>query len=83
MEVSIPSLALGAGAAGVTYFVYLCATKGIPAAWAWAKAKFAAGSAELAKLSGELDSRVTALETDVSALKRSITPASPTAPPQA
>jgi uncharacterized protein YceH (UPF0502 family) len=74
MNVSIPSLLLGAAGVGVGYFVCLWATKGISAAWAWLKAKFAAASAELATLRGELESRVTALETDVAALKKAAPP---------
>jgi hypothetical protein len=41
MNVSFPSLLFGA--AGVVYFLYLSATKGVPAAWNWLKSKAAAG----------------------------------------
>ncbi|MGA7805601.1 hypothetical protein [Bradyrhizobium sp.] len=83
MDVSIPSLALGAGAVGIVYFLYLCATKGVPAAWAWLKAKLASASAEISKLRADLaqlekgavadvTARVAALETDVAGLKKTV-----------
>jgi hypothetical protein len=90
MNVSIPSLLLGGAGFGVAYFLYLSATKGVPAAWKWFTSKLAAGSAELSKLRSDLAQleqgavadvkfRVAALETDVAGLKKS---APPTAPAQ-
>jgi hypothetical protein len=39
MQVSIPSLLLGGAWVGVVYFLYLSATKGLPAGWNWLKSK--------------------------------------------
>jgi hypothetical protein len=86
MNLSIPSLLLGGAGVGVLYFLYLSATKGLPAAWSWLKSKLAAGSAELSKVRSDLaqleqgavahvKARATALESDVSALKKSAAPA--------
>lgn len=41
------SVLTGAAGVGVLYFLYLCATKGVPVAWAWLKAKWTAGKAGL------------------------------------
>lgn len=59
------SIAVGAGGVGLSYFLYLTATKGLPAAIAWAKDKWHAGKADLAMLQAdlhELGSQVTVLE---------------------
>jgi hypothetical protein len=47
-------IALGAAAVCVAYFLYLVATKGLPAALAWVKAKWNAGKADLAALQAEI-----------------------------
>lgn len=52
MDVS--TILVGAGVIGIGYFLYLCATKGLPAAWAWLKAKVTAGKAEITKLETDL-----------------------------
>jgi hypothetical protein len=60
------SIAAGAAGVGVVYFLYLAGTKGLPAALAWAKAKWNAGKADFAALQGDvqgLSGKVTALET--------------------
>ena len=59
------SIAAGAAGVGVVYFLYLAATKGLPAAYAWAKARWNAGTSELASLEADLagaSAKVTALE---------------------
>jgi microcompartment protein CcmL/EutN len=59
------SIAVGAIAVGVIYFLYLAATRGLPAAIAWARAKWSAGKADLVGLQGDvagLGGKVTALE---------------------
>lgn len=48
---TIPGLAIAAG----LYFLYLVATKGLPAALAWVKGKWTSGKAELAKLDDDID----------------------------
>lgn len=48
------SIAAGAAGVGAAYFLYLVATKGLPAALAWAKAKWNAGKADFAALQGDL-----------------------------
>ena len=73
MEISVPSLLLGAAGLLVAYFAYLCITKGIPAAVAWVKAKFSAASADVAKLKADF----AALEAKVSALEAKLLPAAP------
>jgi len=79
MEISLPSLLLGGAGVGVGYFAYLCATKGIPAAWVWLKSKVSAGSAELAQLKADF----AAVEARVAALEARGAPTAPAAPPQA
>lgn len=92
-------IAIGVALAGASYFAYLVATKGLPAAWALAKAKWNAGKAELAKLQGDLATleqgvvadvkeRVAALEAEMSRLKPAPNPvptaaAAPAAAPAA
>jgi cob(I)alamin adenosyltransferase len=59
------SVAAGAGGVGLSYFLYLAATKGLPAAVAWAKEKWNAGKADLETIQAdlhELGSQVTVLE---------------------
>lgn len=88
---SIPSLLLGVAGTGVGYFIYLSATKGLPAGWDWLTSTFAAGSAELAKLRSELvlleqgavaevKARVAALESDIAGLRTITAPAAGVAP---
>ena len=58
------SIAVGAAGVGAAYFLYLAASKGLPAAWAWLKAKWTAGTAELAALKADVlgaNARVDAL----------------------
>jgi hypothetical protein len=82
-SVSIPSLALGVAGAGAVYFATLCATRGVPAAWAWLKSKIAAGGAEISKLRSEFaqlaqgavadaKSAVSAVQSDVASLKTDV-----------
>jgi hypothetical protein len=68
----IVGILTGAVGVGVVYFIYLAATKGLPAAWAWLKAWWTAGAAEL----NAVKARIAALEADVAKLK---TPAAPAA----
>jgi trans-2-enoyl-CoA reductase len=58
------SIAVGAVGVGVAYFLYLAVTKGLPAAWAWLKAKSTAA-----------ESRLASIEADVAALKAAVPPA--------
>jgi hypothetical protein len=51
----ILSIAVGAAGVGLAYFVYLAATKGLPAAVAWVRARWTAGRAELANLGADVD----------------------------
>jgi hypothetical protein len=51
----IVSIAVGAAGVGVVYFAYLAATRGLPAALAWVKAKWNAGKAEIAALEQDID----------------------------
>lgn len=51
---NIVPMAIGAAGVAVAYFTYLAATKGLPAAIAWVKAKWNAGKAELAALEAEI-----------------------------
>ena len=70
------SVAAGAISVGVLYFLYLVATKGLPAAWAWLKTKWNASKAGLATLEtavGETTIRVASLETNVGSLGDSLT----------
>lgn len=55
------SIAVGAFGVGAAYFIYLTATKGLPAAVAFVKAKWNAGKADLAALQGLAD-KVASLE---------------------
>lgn len=62
------SIAIGAIGVGLAYFIYLASTKGLPAAYAWAKAKWNAGKAKAAQLDAGLETltlKVTALEQNV------------------
>jgi len=75
-------LGAGLGIAGVAVavFLYIAATKGLPAAIAWVKAKWTAAKKDLANLKGDLASleqRVVALEQKVAAPAA----AAPAAPP--
>lgn len=65
----IAAAAAGAAGLGVVYFLYLSASKGLPAAWAWVKAKWNAGKADLKGL----EDRVTALESKVVSLAKPAT----------
>lgn len=70
-------LSIAAGAAGVLlcYFLYLVATKGLPAAQAWVKAKWNAGKAGLAVIENdvaEVTTRVGSLETSFGSLSNSV-----------
>lgn len=59
------SIATGAAGVGVVYFLYLCATKGLPVAWAWLVAKWNAGKAGLATVAQDVDAataRIDSLE---------------------
>jgi hypothetical protein len=82
----ILSVAIGAVGAGALYFVYLAASKGLPATVAWAKAKWNAGKTEAAALRADFDQleqgalgRISTLEADVAKLKGYLGPAA-TAP---
>jgi hypothetical protein len=94
----IMSVAIGAVGVGIAWFIYLAATRGLPAAWAWLKARWTAGKAEMVALRADLDqleqgavaevkSRLDAIEADVGALKKvtdRLAPAGPApAPPTA
>ena len=64
----ILQIALGAAGAGLSYFLYLAATKGLPAALAWLKAKWNAGKAKAAQVESDLEAvtlKVTTLEQQV------------------
>jgi hypothetical protein len=66
MDISLFSIALGAAAVGLAMFLKLCATKGVPAAIAWVKAKWNAGKADIANLQGDVagvQSKLTSIET--------------------
>jgi hypothetical protein len=68
------SIAAGAAGVGAAYVLYLVATKGLPAALAWLKAKWNAGKADLAALQGDVagvQTKVASLETVVVAELRS------------
>jgi hypothetical protein len=80
---AIPGLAIALG----LYFLYLVATKGLPAALAWVKAKWNAGKDELASLegrfAGEVDqvhTRLDAVEAQVKVLTDAIVPKPAPAP---
>lgn len=87
------SIAVGAAGVGLAYFLYLASTRGLPAAYAWMKAKWNAGRAGIAQLETGLEGiagRVTLLEqqvlpalqaaqADISALKDLLPKASATA----
>jgi hypothetical protein len=75
---AIPGLAI----ALALYFLYLVATKGLPAAWSWLKGVWTAGKADLAKLEvifgGEIDAvhaRIDSLEADLKTVKAALGPA--------
>jgi hypothetical protein len=58
-------IAIGAALVGGGWFSYLAATKGLPAAWAWLRAKWNAAKNEVAALKadlGSIETRVRALE---------------------
>lgn len=81
------SIAVGAVGVGVAYFLYLAATKGLPAALAWVKAKWNAGKVELASLESDIadaHDRVTSLEHRLDSVESSIkalsAPAAPAKP---
>jgi hypothetical protein len=59
------TIGLVLGGAGGAWFTHLVATKGLPAAIAWAKAKWNAGKADLANLKG----RLAAVEEQLAAIK--------------
>lgn len=62
------SIAAGAAGVGVIYFLYLVATKGLPAALSWAKAKWNAGKAGLSALQGDVEGisgKLTSLEQEI------------------
>ncbi|MGY3393425.1 hypothetical protein ACVWW6_006016 [Bradyrhizobium sp. USDA 3311] len=66
------SIAAGAAGVGVAYFLYLCATKGLPVAWAWLKAKWNAGKAGLAVIEQDVagvTTRVGSLENSFALLQ--------------
>jgi hypothetical protein len=71
-------LQIGAGALGACslYFLFLVATKGLPAAWAWLKSKWTAGGTELANLRAEFNQLsggvVSAIEKRVTALEQAL-----------
>jgi hypothetical protein len=90
----LAQIAIGAALAGAAYFAYLAATKGLPAAWAFVRAKWSAGKAEVAKLKGDLvaleqgaiaevKDRLGALEAEVAKLKGMPAAAAAPAPPAA
>jgi hypothetical protein len=65
------SIATGIAAAGVSYFLYRCARDGVPAVVAWTKAKWSAGTSELAALNADIDhvhERLAVLERTVGGL---------------
>ncbi|WP_316172254.1 hypothetical protein [Bradyrhizobium sp. SZCCHNRI3037] len=65
----ISSILVGAVGAGLAYFLYLCASKGLPAAWALVKAKWNAGRAQIASLAGELDDAHARIDSAVESVK--------------
>ena len=78
-------VSLVAGAAGVlvVYLIYLSATKGLPAAWAWLKAKWNAGKAQAIALQSDIDAahvRITALEQQVAQMAAQLLPKPAAAP---
>ena len=86
------SIAVGVALVGVGYFLYLAASKGLPAAWVWLKAKWNAGSTGLAALKNDLaaleqgavadvKTRLTKAEADIAALKKPAAPAPAAAAP--
>lgn len=80
------SIAIGAALVFAAYFVYLAATKGLPAAWAWLKAKWTAGKAAAAKIETDLSglgAKVTALENRVEAVEWAVKPKPVAAAPAA
>jgi hypothetical protein len=64
---NLGSLAIGAGGLGAG----VVGVKGIPASWAWLKARLAAGKVDLASLKGE----VADAQTAVAALEGKVSPA--------
>jgi hypothetical protein len=61
----IISVAIGAVGVFFAWFSYLAATRGLPAALAWAKAKWNAGKTELAAIRGDIgdaQTKIAALE---------------------
>jgi len=65
----ITAMALGAGAVGVVWFVYLCITKGIPAAWSYVKSK--ASSVESA-LVADVQKDIATIKADITAIKAKV-----------
>lgn len=65
-NISIFSVALGAAGVCIAGFAYLCARKGLPAAWAWVQAKWNAGKAQLA-------TDLSAAQADIAGLKSKVT----------
>lgn len=62
------SIAIGAVGVGLVYFLYLAATKGLPAALAFVKAKWTAGTTKVAQIEADLEAvtgKVTTLEQQV------------------
>ena len=66
------SILVGVALVFALYFLYLAATKGVPAAWSLLKSWWNAGKAELAKVQSDLTARVTTLEGDVSSIKKAL-----------
>lgn len=58
---AIPGLAIALG----LYFLFLVATKGLPAAWAWLKGVWTAGKADLASLEQALGGEIDELKAKV------------------
>lgn len=67
---TILTAAAGFAAAVAIYFAYLAATKGLPAAVAWAKAKWTAGAAEIATIKADIES----LKLKAAALEQRLAP---------
>lgn len=59
------SICIGVALVGAAYFLYLAATKGLPAAFAWVQDKWNAGKKRIAALEADL----AAVRADVNALK--------------
>jgi hypothetical protein len=69
------SIAIGAVGVGAVWFLYIAATKGLPAAWAWLKAKSTAAETRLASVEAD----VAALKAATPGLLHPIPPAAPAA----